>query len=97
MNYFQYNSVLYDEDNKAFSGINFFVPDFTLYESKYIFYKVNIKTQYRPDIIAYEVYGNEDLSWVIDEINNATHPSFYTKDKKIYILPSNYLIGLGII
>jgi hypothetical protein len=98
MNYDNYTETLIDiNDNKEYSGLAFYIPDFSIYKDDLENYEITIKTQYRPDVIANDIYSDYSLSWVIDEINNFNHIKEYELGKVIKILPYNIVIGLGII
>ncbi len=96
MSYFKYAEELIDNYGKKYSGISYNIPDFSKYENEYISYIIRPETEYRSDKIAFEIWGNDQLSWVLDEINNVTHPSFYTVNKEIYYLPLIILFNLGV-
>ena len=96
MGYFTNAPTLKDDDGKEYSGITFSIPNFSVYQNEYKTYLITARTEYRPDKIAWDLYGDDSLSWVIDEINGAGHASFYTKGKEIFYLPPAILLQLGI-
>lgn len=93
---FTLNDKYTDEEGKKFSGICFRVPDFTEYENYFVEYIINSKEEYKVNEIAYKLYGDEKLSWVLDEINHAFSASFYAHGETINYLPYKYLLELGI-
>lgn len=97
MNYFDNLETFTDDENISFSGINFNIVNLHLYKNFYSSYIINEKEQYRPDIIAFNLYGDDNLSWIIDEINSVTHPSFYEYGKKIKYLSYGFLMDMGLI
>jgi len=97
MSYFNYSTTLTDDVRKEYSGICFNIPKFSDYKNKYSTYIIRTNEEFRPDKISYSLYGDDSLSWVIDEINKTSDFSFYTNGKKIFYLPYDYLIDLGII
>lgn len=96
MGYFNNVTILVDEDGKDYAGIAFNVPDFAKYQDKYKQYTVTARTAYRPDKIAWDVYGDDSMSWIIDEINGASHDSFYEQGKVIFFLPASFVNQLGV-
>ena len=94
MNLFDYS---YNVSNKInFSGICYQTPNFFKYKNLFETYIINSREEFRPDIIAYELYGDDRLSWVLDEVNHFYTLSSYTQGRRIYYLPIEILIGLGI-
>lgn len=51
---------------------------------------------YRPDKIAYRLFGDPLLSWILDEINNFYLISDYSAGKEIYYLNELGLLSIGI-
>jgi len=97
MGYFDGAEVLIDDDNIKYSGICFGVPDFTKYLSQCKTLIITSRLEYRPDKIAWDLYGDDNLGWVIDEINGAMSPEFYILGKEVkYLLPS-ILSTLGVL
>jgi len=96
MSYFDYSTILTDDEDKEYSGVNFNIPNFLLYKENYLEYPITAHTEYRPDLIANDIYGDFTLSWVLDEINNIYHLSEYTNGKTIYYLPYSILNQLGV-
>lgn len=97
MSYFNFSTILTDDEGKEYSGVNFNIPDFTVYKEFYKEYPITSSTEFRPDLIANDIYGDFTLSWVLDEINNIYHMSEYTKDKTINYLPYSILNTLGVL
>lgn len=97
MNYFDFGERFVDEKNIKFKGISFNLPNFFKYKKKFRTHIINNREEFRSDIIAYNRYGDDNLSWVIDEINQATDFSFYTRGKEVYYLQYDILIKLGVV
>ena len=64
---------------------------------KYLF-KTNIlqTEKYRPDKIAYRLFEDPTLSWVLDEINNLYSFKDYYPNREIYYLDNRGLNFIGI-
>lgn len=96
MNYFNFNDTFIDEDtNQEYSGICFDVTDFSEYEDYYNKYVVDHPEVYRPDIIAYNLWGDINLAWVLNEINHIGIKD-YTYEKELNYVSEEILISLGI-
>lgn len=96
MSLFEYSNEYLDEDNNYFSGICYNIPNFFDYKKDFASHIINDREEFRLDLIADTLFGDDNLAWVLNEINNAYDASFYTKGKKIYYLPVNILTQLGI-
>jgi hypothetical protein len=94
MNLFDYSYTI--NETTPFSSICYKTPDFNKYKNFFVTYIISSREEFRPDVIAYELYGDDSLSWVLDEINHVYHPSFYKRNKEIFFLPVDYLIDLGV-
>lgn len=94
--YHEYSETFEDSIKKNYSGPSFNTPDLAAYSDQYRQYKLDITEVYRPDKIAYELYNNINLSWVLNEINHFTHPRQYTNGLIIYFVPEAILYSLGI-
>lgn len=53
--------------------------------------------QYRPDKVAYRVYNDASLSWIIDDANNWFHVKDYTIGRKFYRPSETTLVQMGIL
>ena len=92
-----YSSLFVDENNRVFSGIAY-VPDFSLYGSMFKSHTITATEEYRPDKIAFALWGNADVSWVLDEINEFTNGiSSYTHNTVIKYLEKQELIKMGLL
>lgn len=60
-------------------------------DDSYINYIIENKDEFRPDKIAFRFYGNEKLSWIIDEVNNFFSIKEYYGSRKIKILKTEIL------
>jgi hypothetical protein len=66
--------------------------------SGYITHTISLVEQYRPDKIAYLYYGNVDLHWVIDVVNNFYNGfSEYTEGTQIKVPTPQTLFEMGIV
>lgn len=96
MDYFDFNETFIDDDdNQEYSGICFDVTDFSDYEDYFKAYVVDHTEVYRPDIIAYNLWGNINLAWVLNEINHMEIKD-YTYEAEISYVSEEILISLGI-
>lgn len=97
LNYFDNMEILYDEKNIPYTGI-FNDIDFRKYKTYFKTYRIKPEEQYRPDKIAWKLLKSQDLSWILDSINNfETGIKEYTQDRIIYYLDIQFLNNLGII
>jgi len=66
------------------------------YKNMYKNYIIKPEEQYRPDKIAYNLWGNQYSSWILDLINNFTHGiQEYYMGRQIQYLESTVLNKLG--
>lgn len=73
-------------------------PDFYKYSSYYQKHIVENHEEFRPDKIAYNIWGNQLLSWVLNQINYFTHGiQEYTAGREINYLDAEMLRDLGIL
>ena len=98
MNYlFDYGAILnYTEDGKDFSHLSVcYTPQMPLKKSML---KTTIleKENFRPDKVSYRLFGDPNLSWIIDEINNFYSFSDYYLGREIYYLTQAGLEAIGI-
>ena len=96
MNRYDYFKTTVDEaDGKPYKGFlddNFLA---SIKEASYIYYKIPISLQYRPDIISKLFYNDDTKFWVLayaNEINDSP-AGFYT-DRKIKIVDPNFVSQL---
>ena len=95
--YFDSAEIFKDTDNKFFAGISY-PPNFLLYSEFFREHIITSEQEFRPDKIVYELWGVEDLSWVLDIINDFSNGiSEYTRDTVINYLPLNKMMELGIV
>jgi hypothetical protein len=96
----QYSSIFdnvgYNDTSVQASSISYY-PDFYVYKNYYLKFLIEPKYQFRPDKIAYMLWNNQSLSWVLDAINNFTSLSEYYIAREIYYLNSDFLVSLGIL
>lgn len=79
------------------SGISY-IPDFYTYSNNYKIHVIENYEEYRPDKIAYNLWSNQLLSWVLNQINFFTHGiKEYTAGKEINYLDANILRDIGIL
>jgi hypothetical protein len=80
----------FQSNQKGVLDINFINK---LKEADYILYKIPLKYKYRPDLIAYNFYGNNKYYWILTYINdiNDSPQGFYTN--RIIKVPSSAIIG----
>ena len=96
MSYFDFTKTLIDDDNVAYSGVAQ-TPDFSIYEDNFKLKVIQAEEQYRPDKIAWKLWNDGDLAWVLDEINNFDGScQNYETNKTIKYLEKTYLEKLGI-
>ena len=94
MSYFDFSKIISDDIN--YSGVAE-TPDFSIYEENFLIHTIDATEQYRPDKIAWMLWGDENLSWVLDEINEFVDPlTEYYAGRKIKYLQKSYLEKLGI-
>jgi len=95
--YFEYSETFRDIDNKFFSGMSY-TPNLLAYSNFFQEHIITPEQEYRPDKIAYYLWGLQDLSWVLDIVNDFTNGiSEYTRDTTIKYLQTKKLVELGII
>lgn len=59
--------------------------------------EINSDEQFRPDKVAYRLYNDAQLSWVVDEANNWYHIKEYTIGRKFLYPTETTLIQMGIL
>ncbi len=91
-----YDNVVYDDKAVKTVGISYY-PDFYQYKNYYKTLVIVPKFQFRPDKIAYSLWNNQYLTWVLDAINNFHHVSEYYIGRSIYYLEDDFLTNLGIL
>lgn len=96
-NLFDYGNILsYAENEKNFSHLSLcYTPQLPLKTSML---KTTIleKENYRPDKVAYRLFGDPNLSWILDEINSFYSFSDYYLGREIYYLTQQGLLSIGI-
>lgn len=97
MKYFDYSKKFIDDDGKEYSGICFYIPNLSDMKDSFISFTITVEYEFRPDKIAYLLYNDDKLSWVLDEINNINHIKEYEHGKTIFYLPYNILVSAGIV
>ncbi len=91
-----YNYVkAYNVNNTKIGTISYY-PDPIKYKSYYKKYKISAAEVYRPDKIAYNLFDDQKLWWVLDIINNFTNLDDYYIGREIYYLDKSYLDKLGL-
>ena len=66
--------------------------------SGYTIHTISLVEQYRPDKIAYLYYGNPDLHWVLDVVNNFYNGfSEYIEGTEIRVPLTQTLFEMGIL
>jgi hypothetical protein len=98
-NYFDYSSTIdtiNEKDQKiiSYSSISY-SPQLPL-KTSMIKTKITQKEKYRPDKVSYRLFGDPNLSWLLDEINNFYSLSDYYPEREIYYLGSKGLSSIGI-
>lgn len=68
MNFYDNAPTITGNDNINYKGIAS-LPNFEQYKSSYKSHTITKTEEYRPDIIALNLLGNDDLAWTIDAIN----------------------------
>jgi hypothetical protein len=97
--YFDYSSLITTINEKDYKEISYssiaYTPQLPLKKSML---KTNILTteQYRPDKISYRLFGDPNLSWLLDDINSFYSFSEYYLGREIYYLGTNGLSAIGI-
>ncbi|MBW2969090.1 hypothetical protein KY314_03155 [Candidatus Woesearchaeota archaeon] len=95
--YYDYTSLFVDENNLVFSGISY-PPNLLEYENDFKDYIIPAENEFRPDKIAWELWESQDLSWVLDLINDFTNGiAEYTRGKTIKYIDTDILVILGIL
>lgn len=101
VNYFDYASqyTVYDDNVQSYINIlgMSYTPDFYPYKNYYLKYIIKPEEQYRPDKIAFNLLGNQSLSWVFDCINFFKNGiEEYYAGREINYLERDVLKKLGI-
>ena len=94
MSYFDYATIVVDDDEKSRLSLSY-TPQLPKLKSL-LTSKVLPEEQYRPDKVAYRLYRNPLLSWVIDESNNWYHLKNYTAGTTFYYPSITALEYMGI-
>lgn len=98
-NYFDYSNTINTYDNETFNSVSYssisYPPQLPLKKSML---KTNIlaNEQYRPDKVSYRLFGDPNLSWLLDDINNFYSFSEYYLGREIYYLETKGLGSIGI-
>lgn len=90
-----YNVVL-DDVMRVAPGLSYY-DDFYAFKNYYKIHVVLPEEQFRPDKIAYNLWDNQYISWVLDTINNITDLSEYYVGREINYLEEDFLRTLGIL
>jgi hypothetical protein len=94
VNYFDYADIVVDNDNIPRLSLSY-TPQLPILESLSTS-KILPEEQYRPDKVAYRLYRNPLLSWVIDEANNWYHFKDYIAGSSFYYPRTAALDYMGI-
>ena len=88
-----------DSENKIYSVNSIaYYPDFYEYRNYYKQHIILPDETYRPDKIAFRLWGNQYLSWVLDVINNFSHGiQEYTIGRSITYIDTTILNSIGIV
>ncbi len=80
----------------ALSGISQY-PDFYPYKNYFKSYIITSDKKFRPDKIAFELFGAPELSWVLDCVNTFYHDEEYYIGRKIQYVDRDVLTSMGIL
>lgn len=101
-NYFDYSSKFGVYEPK--DGVSYYInglsytPDFYPYKNYYKKYIIKPEHQYRPDKIAFYLFGDEFGDWILDRINSFTHGiEEYYAGREILYLERDALKKIGAI
>jgi hypothetical protein len=94
LSYFDYATIVTDNDNILRLSLSY-TPQLPILESL-LTNKILPEEQYRPDKVAYRLYRNPLLSWVIDEANNWYHFNNYIAGSSFYYPSIAALNSMGI-
>lgn len=94
MSYFEYCSTVTDSDNVDRLSYGY-TPQFPVVSSMLVS-TVQENERFRPDKVAYRLYGNPLLSWVVDEANSWYHFSNYEVGTQFYYPSSTALEVMGV-
>lgn len=87
----------YYNKTMTISGISY-IPDFYQYKENYKTHIIENNEQYRPDRIAYNLWNNQRLTWVLNQINYFTHGiEEYVAGRSINYLDAEILQDIGIL
>ena len=93
--FFDSAGILYDDNNVRFRDI-VNVPSFEKYKDQYKIHTITPQEEYRPDLIAWNLWDNEKLAWILDSINGFIHGyREYTSGTQIYYLEADVLQKIG--
>ena len=93
-------SDVFDEEDKKYIQINgiSYPLDFSIHKASYKKYVIKPEEQYRPDKLAFNLWGNQKLDWILDEINFFSHGiKEYTAGTEINYLEKEYLRLIGVL
>jgi len=96
---FDYSSINIDIDNSFFAGISYFpTAEELVGDGDYTYTEILPIEEFRPDKIAYRVFGNQNLHWILDVLNDFPNGiTEYTRGKTIKYVSLAQLQNLGII
>jgi hypothetical protein len=95
-NFFDYAYLIDNDDIDRRNNASISYPPRSPLKSSMLTTTILITEQYRPDKVAFRLYNNPLLSWVIDEANSFYSISDYTYEKKIYYPSQRALDLMGI-
>lgn len=92
-----FSEKIYDlNDNIYYNGISKY-PDTSIYKNYYKKFIITPDVSYRPDKIAWKLWGQEDLGWILKIINNFETIKDFKVKIEINYLEYNMLESLGLV
>ena len=99
MQLFDFSGLKIDENNNKFAGISYFPAINKMVGNTSLLTTIVLDNEeYRPDKISDRLWGSQNLSWILDVLNNfETGIIEYTKGTTIQYLSLDRLIKIGMI
>jgi hypothetical protein len=92
-----YNTFDANNISQQISGISYY-PDFSIYKNYYKMHVILPEEEYRPDKIAFNLWGDQTMSWVLSAINNFySGIREYKNGVTIFYVEKDVLRALGIL
>jgi len=93
---FIFNVLNNNDQSQQISGISYY-PDFSIYKNYYKMHIITPEEEYRPDKIAYNLWNNQRVSWILSAINQFyLGIREYKAGRTIFYLELDVLRQLGV-